>query len=154
MNVPENIRQSEQYQKYVPEEVKEMHPLIQLLLAIVMTLGTIWLIQIIFRFLFGGKSENFSDVDNTFILYYVDWCPHCRDFKPIWEKLTNLVNNNPSLNVTLVKINCQEQPELCQRDGVSGYPTLKLKKGNGDVIEYNSGDRSMGSLIQFLKNNL
>ena len=83
-------------------------------------------------------------------------CPggYCQKFKPTWEKLTNMVEKTKTFDVTLVKINCEEQPDLCRKDGVSGYPTLKLKKGNGDVVDYNMDDRSMGSLIQFLKQNL
>ena len=154
MEVPNKIKESKLYQENVPEEVKNMHPLMQLLLAIIMVLGTIWLIQLILAMLSGLQKENFNDSSNTFILYYVDWCGYCQKFKPTWEKLTNLVEQNKNLDVTLVKINCEEQPEICKKDGVTGYPTLKLKKGNGDVINYDMNDREMGTLIQFLKQNL
>lgn len=145
------IETNETYQS-LPDCVKNLNPFVQFLLALVIVLGTFWLIKIILGFF--SRGEGFSNSSNTFILYYVDWCPHCRNFKPTWDKLTDIVAKNKTLDVTLVKINCEEQPQLCQNDGVTGYPTIKLKKGNGDVIDYNTPDRSMGALIQFLKQNL
>ena len=45
-------------------------------------------------------------------------------------------------------INCEEHPMLCERDNITGYPTLRLVSGN-KIIEY-QGDRSLNDLLKFI----
>ena len=62
--------------------------------------GVIFLLYIFLSM--NNKQKKLSGGNNstTFVLYYVDWCPHCKVVKPEWEKL----ENDKSLkNVTIKK---------------------------------------------------
>ena len=77
--------------------------------------------------------------------FYVDWCPHCKTAKPIWEKVKQKYHNK-KINNTLVlfeEINCEskEEGEKCaNRYNIQGYPTIKLIKGEDNDAEGGRGD--------------
>src|SRR5690606_21149204 len=54
--------------------------------------------------------------------FYADWCAPCRKMKPFLEKIAGKASDR----VELVRINADENPELCGELGVTGLPTLRL----------------------------
>lgn len=65
--------------------------------------------------------------------FYVDWCPHCKTAKPIWEEVKKKYNHK-KINNTLVifeEINCELPTNKGDLDkyNIQGYPTIKLIKG-------------------------
>ena len=93
-----------------------------------------------------------------FMLFYVDWCPHCKTAKPEWEKVKQEYQGK-SINgytVTFTEINCtKESPEvekMVSQYKIEGYPTLKLLK-DGQVIDFDSKP-TQSSLKQFLNSVL
>jgi thiol-disulfide isomerase/thioredoxin len=95
----------------------------------------------------GGKEAEI-------ILFYVDWCPHCKTAKPEWEQVKSEYQGKTINGYTIVftEINCtNESPEvekLINNYKIEGYPTIKLLK-DGQVIEYDAKP-SKATLIQFL----
>ncbi|BEJ11262.1 hypothetical protein CspHIS471_0106840 [Cutaneotrichosporon sp. HIS471] len=64
---------------------------------------------------------------------FVDFfAPCCKKLRPIYEKLAAAYKG--ALNVAAV--NCDDHPILCKRNGVQGYPTIKLfQDGEVKVFE-------------------
>lgn len=98
----------------------------------------------------GSKQNNEAEM----ILFYVDWCPHCKTAKPEWESLkseyaTKTVNG---YNIIFTEYNCtNESPEiedLMNKYKIEGYPTIKLLKDN-QVIEYDAKP-TKSTMEQFL----
>jgi len=67
------------------------------------------------------------------MLFYADWCPHCRNAKPVWEeekeKYANALVNN--YKVVFVDVNCSDDADpqtqaLIQKYNIKGFPTVKL----------------------------
>jgi thiol-disulfide isomerase/thioredoxin len=77
------------------------------------------------------------------LLFYVDWCPHCKTAKPEWEKLKEQYEDKTinGYNIVFSEYNCtNETPEieeLMNKYKIEGYPTIKLIKDN-QVIEYDA----------------
>lgn len=50
-------------------------------------------------------------------------------------------------------MDCTQNQELCQRNGVRGYPTLLLFE-DGLVMEKYSGNRALDKLVKFVEKNM
>ena len=99
------------------------------------------------------KDQN-SNKTATLMLFYVDWCPHCKTAKPEWESL-KAENDGKSINgynISFVEYNCTnesaETTQLMDKYNIEGYPTIKLIKDN-QVIEYDAKP-TKSTMEQFL----
>jgi len=88
----------------------------------------------------GNKKET------TFILYYVDWCPHCKTIKPEWAKLEKDIEFK---DVLITKINCEENESIVKELDIEGFPTILFTQ-NGNIEPYNGG-REYSDFKNFLK---
>jgi thiol-disulfide isomerase/thioredoxin len=88
------------------------------------------------------------------MLFYVDWCPHCKTAKPIWEELKTEYQDKTinGYKIIFTDINCtNESPDIesmMNKYKIEGFPTIKLLK-DGQVIEYDAKP-SKATLEQFL----
>jgi len=99
------------------------------------------------------KDQN-SNKTATLMLFYVDWCPHCKTAKPEWETLKAQYEGK-SINgytISFVDYNCtnesEEVSQLMDKYKIEGYPTIKLIKDN-QVIEYDAKP-TKSTMEQFL----
>lgn len=83
-------------------------------------------------------------------LYYANWCGHCQNFKPVWNKIIDKYKNNSK--ITIETIDCDANKEICDAKQIKGFPTIQLEKGN-KIIEYN-GSRTESSVSEFIEKNL
>lgn len=104
----------------------------------------------------GMEMRNEGGEPDMATLYHfgVDWCPHCKKARPIWDEFVK-ENSNKSFNgvtVNYVYIDCDTDSATADKYGVTGYPTIKLDKGS-EVIEFNSKP-SGDTLLAFLQQSL
>ena len=78
------------------------------------------------------------------------WCGHCKSMKPEYDKLGEEYASSQS--VAVVDVNCEEEGELCQANGVQGYPTLKYYVG-GQEHKYDGG-RDYATMKTFVQETL
>jgi len=95
-----------------------------------------------------------SNKTATLMLFFVDWCPHCKTAKPEWESL-KVDYDGKSINgytVNFMEYNCTnesaETTQLMNKYNIEGYPTIKLVKDN-QVIEYDAKP-TKSTMEQFL----
>ena len=78
-------------------------------------------------------------------------CGHCKRLAPEYEiAATKLAKEDPP--VPLAKVDCPANSGLCQKYGVSGYPTLKIFR-NGDLSADYQGPRQAGEILISIINN-
>jgi thiol-disulfide isomerase/thioredoxin len=88
------------------------------------------------------------------MLFYADWCPHCKTAKPIWDELKTEYQDQTihGYKMIFTEINCtNESPDvesMMNKYKIEGFPTIKLLK-DGQVIEYDAKP-SKATLEQFL----
>ena len=89
----------------------------------------------------------------VFKLFYVDWCGHCQNFKPIFEGELSDAVRNEQLPCRLEMVNCEENPMEAKKYNIRGYPTMIFENEKNDVVEY-QGERTASAIIQFIKNRV
>ena len=102
------------------------------------------------------NREGMTDTNKqaTLMLFYVDWCPHCKTAKPEWDSLKSEYEGKTINGYTMdfIEYNCtnedQETEELMNKYKIEGYPTIKLLKDN-QVIEYDAKP-TKSTMSQFL----
>lgn len=86
---------------------------------------------------------------NIFVMYYANWCGHCKRTKPEFQKLIEEYNGN--VKVMMVDCEDQQNKELVQSQGIKGFPTIRMYKNglSGNYQEY-SGDRTYSNFVEYL----
>lgn len=113
----------------------------------------------LFKTTYKANSEQESSAQSTtqyaeLMLFYADWCPHCKTAKPIWEDVkaeyeNKVINGH---KVIFTEVNCTEETaevsELMDKYKIEGFPTIKMNKDN-QIIEFDAKP-TKSNLTQFI----
>merc|ERR1712168_418578 len=87
----------------------------------------------------------------TFVKFFAPWCGHCKRLAPIWTQLADKYADVEG--VTIAKVDCtsdgNKNKQLCNTEGVNGFPTLNIYRDGEKVEEYN-GKRGLDQLAAFV----
>ena len=81
--------------------------------------------------------------------FWAEWCGPCKAIGPALEEISNEMSND----VTIAKLNIDENSDTPPKFGIRGIPTLMLFKG-GSVEATKVGALSKSQLIAFLDSNI
>lgn len=81
--------------------------------------------------------------------YWAEWCGPCKMLAPMLDEVATDYEGK----VRVVKLNIDDNPEVTQRSGIRGIPTLKLFR-NGEEVATQVGMVPKAKLTQFLDSNL
>lgn len=84
--------------------------------------------------------ENFDAVTSeriSFVEFFSPYCSHCKSFAPTWEATyKEFYPEQDKIGIQMLQVNCVESGDLCEREAVNSYPSLRLyvpeKKGDGE----------------------
>ena len=99
-------------------------------------------------------EANGSSKQAELLMFYADWCPHCKTAKPIWNEVAEEYQNKTinGYKVIFTDINCtnetDEVEKMMNQYKVEGFPTIKMIK-DGQVIEYDAKP-TKETLVEFL----
>jgi thioredoxin-related protein len=102
-------------------------------------------------------KENFADGAEDkkykFVMYGVDWCPHCVTAK---EKLKDVLGSIKTIggkvfDIQLVNPETPEGKVVAEGKDIRGFPTFHLYDSKGNLIQEYEGPRTEEGVMDFLK---
>ncbi len=97
----------------------------------------------------NNLSNNFNKGD-WIVLYYAEWCGHCKTMKPEWDKFISQMKPNKHLNIADVNSNFMN--DLQHKPVVDGFPTINMYN-NGNVIAKFDDERVSDKMRSFALSN-
>jgi len=91
------------------------------------------------------QPDQFEDIlsskEKTLVMFYADWCPYCRKFKPIFEASANsYTDDRPKFYQS--NIDSDENP-LWEKFSIIAVPTI-IAFENGNIISRRDGKMGIG----------
>lgn len=104
-----------------------------------------------YRSYFGSVLGFQNPSEDTFTMFYADWCPHCKTAKPdfkSWMDNGPVKVGNKSVTLRMVEQSADKAGEM-KKKKVQGFPTFLLETTDGQVVEY-KGERSTDGYLKFI----
>ena len=92
-------------------------------------------------------KDNFEEIVGGKVVlldFYADWCGPCRMVSPIVDEIAN-----ERADITVGKINVDDEPELAEAFGVVSIPTLVVMK-DGKIANQSAGARPKAQILAML----
>nr|GMC53756.1 protein disulfide isomerase-like 5-4 [Ipomoea batatas] len=113
---------------------------------------------------FPLNGRNFDIVAHRYSIlvvnFFAPWCYWSNRLKPSWEKAANIIREryDPEMDgrILLGKVDCTEEVDLCRRNHIQGYPSIRIFRKGSDLREDHGhhdhesyyGDRDTESLVK------
>jgi thiol-disulfide isomerase/thioredoxin len=117
--------------------------------------GVVLCLALLFLVWIGRQQmmfEGFTEKGPEFVMIYADWCGHCKKVKPEFDKLaaqSPLIIGEHKVYVRMINGDSEEGKTF----KVEGYPTFRLYKPDGRMVEYKGG-RSIDQYKEFIMQEL
>lgn len=100
--------------------------------------------------------SNFSDFvgQHKFIVveFYAPWCGHCKKLAPEYEKAAQILSqNDPPVILAKVDANEEQNKILASEFDIKGFPTIKILRYGGSVVQDYKGPREADGIVSYLK---
>lgn len=97
----------------------------------------------------GGSFNHAVEKGTTIVKFFAPWCGHCKRMAPTWEDLAGKFAGSSDAKVAKVDCTLDDNKDLCNEQGVDGFPTIFIYK-NGEKLEEYNGSRSLDDLYEFV----
>ena len=94
-----------------------------------------------------------SEQKREIILYYANWCGHCKTFKPEWQKIKTHIDglNKTNKMVSYKEYEADADTKVIEKDQIQGFPTIRFNLG-GQAVDYD-GPRESDAVLNSLLNS-
>ncbi|OVA11129.1 Thioredoxin-like fold [Macleaya cordata] len=112
-------------------------------------------------------TDNFDRYSHQYpilvVNFYAPWCYWSNRLKPSWEKTAKIIKEryDPDLDgrILLAKVDCTEEGDLCRRNHIQGYPSVRIFRKGSDIRDEHGhhdhesyyGERDTDSLVQAME---
>ena len=128
------------------KKIQKCNPVIQVVFYAVIFLAAKHVIETFLAM--GGNifSEGFTGQGKEMVLFHMNGCGHCKKMMPEWDKF----QQNAPQGVKVSKVEQAEKPDLLEKLGIQGFPSIKLFNNGKPVKDYN-GERTAEAFASFVK---
>ena len=81
--------------------------------------------------------------------FFTEWCAPCKPLAVSLDELSREIGDK----ITIVKVNAEENPNVTNKYGVRGFPTMLIFKG-GEVAASRSGAMPKGKLKEWIEQSI
>ncbi|KAK3034770.1 hypothetical protein RJ639_032283, partial [Escallonia herrerae] len=108
------------------------------------------------EFVLTLDHSNFADTlskhDFIVVEFYAPWCGHCKKLAPEYEKAASILSSNdPPVILAKVDANEEQNKVLASEYDVKGFPTIKILRSGGKVVQDYKGPREADGIVDYLK---
>lgn len=97
-------------------------------------------------------ADGAEDKKYKFVMYGVDWCPHCVSAKPEFAKLGSTKTiGGKVFEFQLVNPESEEGKVLAEGKDIRGFPTFHLYDSKGHLVKEYEGGRNHAEFEKFLE---
>jgi len=82
----------------------------------------------------GNEFDAAISSGTVLVDFYAEWCVPCQQLSPVLEELSNQYSEK----VEFTKVDIDENPELVERFGIMGVPTVIVFK-DGEIVKQMTG---------------
>lgn len=102
-------------------------------------------------------NENFTSfISNSsrpiFLKLWANWCPHCKEFQPVWEQLCEVSDFNDK--VYIADIECEANRDSCKAFEGKNFPRLYWIDAHNESMATYTGSRTLDHFSLFIKKQL
>jgi len=101
----------------------------------------------------GNFDEFMQANDMAFVDLFAPWCVWCQRLAPTWEKFAQEIKRE-NMPIGVGKIDCMAQANLCRKQKIMAFPTLRWYQSGEAVTPDYKMDRTADALIGFAKRKL
>jgi thiol-disulfide isomerase/thioredoxin len=140
------------------------NPLVHVIILLFIALIILGIIRIVYPEFTLGAGVNahvgtikgnieFEAFDNhptpMFVMYYADWCGHCKRAKPHFENLMS--QNMNGVKMMAIDADDKSNADLIKSQDIQGFPTIRYyPSGLGKNYQDYDGERTMDGFKTFL----
>jgi thioredoxin-like negative regulator of GroEL len=74
-------------------------------------------------FSYASLNKYIAGKSQVLLMVYANWCSHCNELKPEWDKLPAQLATKPGLeDVKVVKLNGDKYKQIIEEHQIEGYP--------------------------------
>jgi thiol-disulfide isomerase/thioredoxin len=100
----------------------------------------------------GNQCEN-SNKPYKLLFFYMTSCPHCVDFKPIWNDFVEESKQEKYMSKLCITDISAENETTLSKYGVSSFPTVLFIKPDGSSVAFEN-NRTTEELKKFVYRNI
>jgi thiol-disulfide isomerase/thioredoxin len=128
------------------------------------TLVLLFILLLVVYFFMKDRKEGFeckvdelntrmASSEKTLVLFYADWCGHCKNLEPVWDECTKkskgrMVKRNVGAKDVDKKTEAENQA-LMDKYQINGFPTILVFQ-NGTATPY-KGERTVEAFLDSLE---
>ena len=102
-------------------------------------------------------EENWNDFmeenEMAFVDLFAPWCVWCQRLAPTWEQFAKQAETD-GMPIGVGKVDCVAQANLCRREKVMAFPTLRWYHNKEPISPDYKMDRTVAALVGFAKRKL